>query len=208
MPPWARQPTTSYWPATTSPATSFGLKENGAPHLRQKPSLRPGWSSRPRPTGSPHRAQKRRFSATSALAMIASNGSRWGTAGTSIRPAPSWLRTLPVVRAVVARRARAVAEPLGRAVAAGGGGGGGSGSRRRDGLGGRCHAAEVAIAVSDLPRATRLGAVHRSASWYRVTSSAAAPRSVGAVYSARWARSNSSTTSRFSSARSDRALPW
>ncbi len=44
--------------------------------------------------------------------MIASGGSRKGTAGTSIRPAPSWLRTLPVVRAVVARRARAVAEPI------------------------------------------------------------------------------------------------
>src|SRR6476661_1267856 len=79
MPPCARHPTISYWSATTSPATSFGLKENGPPHLRQKPSSRPGWPSRDRPTGSPQRAQKRRFSATSALAMIASDGSRWGT---------------------------------------------------------------------------------------------------------------------------------
>ena len=38
------QPTTSYWPATTSPAASWGSNENGVPHLRQNPEVRPGHS--------------------------------------------------------------------------------------------------------------------------------------------------------------------
>ena len=105
MPPWARQPTTSYWRATTSPAPSFGSNENGAPHLRQKPDVRPGAPSRPRPTGSSHRAQKRRFSGTIGLTITASAGSRKGTAGISTSPAPSRLRLPVLVPPVAVRRA-------------------------------------------------------------------------------------------------------
>src|SRR6476469_8142193 len=122
MPPCATQPATSYWPATTSPLTSLGLNENGAPHLRQKPSSRPGFPSRDRPTGSPQRAQKRQFSATSGVAMIAVDGSLDGAAGRSLSPAPSWLRADPVTRAVVPRRARAVADPMVRATVSDGAG--------------------------------------------------------------------------------------
>ena len=42
MPPWATAPTTSYWPATTTPAPSWGSNENGVPHFRQNPDVRPG----------------------------------------------------------------------------------------------------------------------------------------------------------------------
>ena len=58
------------------------------PHLRQKPSVRPGFPSRPRPTGSPQLEQNRLRSGTCGLAMIAVIGSLYGTGGTSISPAP------------------------------------------------------------------------------------------------------------------------
>src|SRR3954463_12525763 len=88
MPPCARQPTTSYCPATTSPAASFGVNEKCAPQLRQNPSARPGVPSRERPTGSPHRAQKRRDSATEGAASTAPAGSRYGVGAIVTRPAP------------------------------------------------------------------------------------------------------------------------
>ena len=67
----------------------------------------PGASSRPRPTGSSQRAQKRRLSGTTAAASssTASDGSRNGTAGISTRPAPRRAaRARAAVRPVVARR--------------------------------------------------------------------------------------------------------
>src|SRR6478735_5068149 len=88
MPPWARQPATSYWSATTSPAASFGVKEKCAPQPRQKPSERPGAPSRALPTGSSQRAQNRRDSATAALTSTASAGLRYGVGGISTSPAP------------------------------------------------------------------------------------------------------------------------
>ena len=42
MPPWARQPTTSYWPPTSAPgAAACGSKSNGVRHFGQKPLVRP-----------------------------------------------------------------------------------------------------------------------------------------------------------------------
>src|SRR6266487_2537037 len=102
MPPWARQPTTSYWPATKSPAASFGANEKRAPQLRQNPSERPGAPSRERPTGSPQPPQKRRASSTAGFSSTALAGSRYGVAGISTRPAPRRLRA--VVRPVPERR--------------------------------------------------------------------------------------------------------
>src|SRR4051794_28984186 len=96
MPPWARQPTTSYWALTTSPEASLGLNENGAPHVAQKPSVRPGWSPRDRPTGSLQRAQKRRLSATSGASITAPAGSRCSTGSTSTSPTPNRRRTAAV----------------------------------------------------------------------------------------------------------------
>ena len=64
MPPCARQPTTSYWPPTRAPGSSFGVNENGVRHFGQKPSVRPGRPSRERPTGAPQMEQKRLSSAT------------------------------------------------------------------------------------------------------------------------------------------------
>src|ERR1700704_1750062 len=104
IPPWATGPTTSYWPPTKSPAPSFGSNENGAPHLRQNPEVRPGEPSRPRPTGSSQREQNRRLSGTMGLASTASEGSRDGTGGTSTRPAPSRLAPLVCVRDEPPRR--------------------------------------------------------------------------------------------------------
>src|SRR5947208_6755944 len=113
MPPWARQPTASYWPATSSPGRSFGSNENGPPHLRQKPAVRPGSPSRPRPTGSLQRPQKRRLSGTIAESpSTASAGSRNGTGGISTSPAPRRPRALVRVRPVVARRAVPVADTV------------------------------------------------------------------------------------------------
>src|SRR5690606_39298753 len=88
-PPWARQPSTSYCPPTRSPGRSFGVKENRVPHLGQNPSVRPGRSPRPRPTGSPQLLQKRLPSATCGSDSTAVDGSRYGTRGTSTSPAPS-----------------------------------------------------------------------------------------------------------------------
>ena len=105
MPPWARQPTTSYWPATTTPEPSCGSNENGVPHLRQNPDVRPGAPSRPRPTGSSQKGQKRRLSGTAAASpSTACAGSRNGTGSISISPAPRCARALARVRPVVARR--------------------------------------------------------------------------------------------------------
>jgi hypothetical protein len=82
----------------------LGSNENGAPHLRQKPLVRPCSPSRLRPTGSSQRAQKRRLSGTIGLAITASDGSRAGTSGTSTSPAPRRLRVLVCARADVDRR--------------------------------------------------------------------------------------------------------
>src|SRR6478752_6331732 len=150
MPPCATQPATSYWPATTSPLTSLGLNENGAPHLRQKPSSRPGVPSRDRPTGSLQRAQKRRFSATSGVAMIAVEGSRDGAAGRSMIPAPSWLREDPEARAVVPRRARAVAEPIVRATVSDGAGIEPTAAGAPAGLGAMPHTSQYPSAIAPL----------------------------------------------------------
>src|SRR5260370_16827097 len=98
-PPKARPPSTSYCPATSSPAVSFGVNENRAPQFRQNPSVRPARPSRPRPTGCSQLAQKRLFSGTCGSASTALAGSRYGTGGISTRPAPSWPRAdLPLVR--------------------------------------------------------------------------------------------------------------
>src|SRR5450755_3129760 len=104
MPPWARHPATSYCPPTTSPASSLGANENGAPHLRQKPSGRPGSPSRARPTGASQRPQKRRLSGTDGAARTAADGSRDSMEGISTKPAPSRLRPLGRVLVVAARR--------------------------------------------------------------------------------------------------------
>src|SRR5947209_2793370 len=104
MPPWARHPTTSYWPATSSPGPSFGSNENAAPHLRQNPAARPGWPFRLRPTGSSQPAQKRRLSGTLGSVSTASAGSRAGTAGISTRPAPRRLWPAWRVRVLPERR--------------------------------------------------------------------------------------------------------
>ena len=83
------QPTTSYWPPTRSPATSFGVNENGRPQLLQKPSVRPGLPSRERPTCSSQLAQNRFDSGTLGSVRTASSGSGRGTGSISTRPAPS-----------------------------------------------------------------------------------------------------------------------
>src|SRR6266568_748771 len=102
-PPWARQPSTSYWPPTRSPGWSFGVKENGVPQLRQKPSASPGRPSRARPTGCSHRGQKRLLSGTCGSARTALAGSWAGTGGISTRPAPRFPRDDLLVLARVPR---------------------------------------------------------------------------------------------------------
>src|SRR6185437_4978709 len=98
-PPKARQPSTSYCPATRSPGSSFGLNENRVPQLRQKPSVSPARPSWPRPTGCSQPAQKRRLSGTCGSARMALAGSRYGTGGISTSPAPSRPRAeRPLVR--------------------------------------------------------------------------------------------------------------
>ena len=67
---------------------SEARNENGAPQAAQNPSVRPGCPSRLRPTGSSHRAQKRRCSATVGSVITAVAGSRAGTGGMSTIPAP------------------------------------------------------------------------------------------------------------------------
>jgi hypothetical protein len=49
----------------------LGVKENALPHFGQKPSVRPGWPSRDRPTGEPQFGQFRFSSATRGSFMIA-----------------------------------------------------------------------------------------------------------------------------------------
>ncbi|GAB3501323.1 hypothetical protein GCM10027575_02490 [Phytohabitans suffuscus] len=68
------------------------------PQLGQNPSLRPGLPSRPRPTGSSHLLQKRRDSETLGSRMTAVAGSRSGTRGSSMSPAPSPPRDDPRLR--------------------------------------------------------------------------------------------------------------
>jgi hypothetical protein len=83
------------------------VNEKGWPHFEQKPSVRPGASSRLRPTGSSHTAQKRLCSATTASVNTALAGSCSGIDGISINPAPRRLRADDVVFAVVRREPRA-----------------------------------------------------------------------------------------------------
>ncbi|GAB3694986.1 hypothetical protein GCM10028793_16510 [Nocardiopsis oceani] len=65
------------------------------PHWRQNPSVRPGCSPRDRPTFSVQLPQKRFFSDTTGLVMIASDGSLAGTSGTWTMPRPSMPRLEP-----------------------------------------------------------------------------------------------------------------
>ena len=114
-------PTTSYWPPTIVPGVSEARNENGAPHERQNPSVRPGRPLRVRPTGSSQREQKRRCSATVGSAITAVGGSRAGMGGMSTMPAPrrprltvvdvlgltgrrraGWRRTVPLTRGLTA----------------------------------------------------------------------------------------------------------
>src|SRR5450759_3030587 len=102
-PPWARRPSTSYWPPIRSPDWSFGVKENGVPQLRQKPSVSPGRPSRARPTGCSHRGQNRLLSATCGSARTALACSWAGTGGISSRPAPRFPRDDALAAARVPR---------------------------------------------------------------------------------------------------------
>src|ERR1700733_10937571 len=88
-PPWARHPSTSYCPATSSPGTSLGLKEYLVRQFGQNPSVRPGLPSRDWPTSCPQLPQNRRLSGTRGSARTAVAGSSASTGGTSTRPAPS-----------------------------------------------------------------------------------------------------------------------
>src|SRR4029079_11102285 len=97
MPPWARQPTTSYWPPTSAPGCSFGSKSNGVRHFGQKPFDRPGAPSRERPTCAPQTEQNRLSSGTVGGSNNAWRGSVTGTDGTWVRPAPSRDVCVPVV---------------------------------------------------------------------------------------------------------------
>src|SRR5689334_9944381 len=108
------QPTTSYCPPTTSPGRSFGVNEYGARHFGQKPSVRPGFPSRDRPTGEPHDEQKRFSSGTDGFASTAERGSATGAAGTFVMPAPRcWTRFVAVTSRRVGRLRPARAEPIG-----------------------------------------------------------------------------------------------
>ena len=67
-------------------------------HFGQKPSVRPGWPSRLRPTAAPQLAQNRLSSATSGSAMMTERGSGTGADGTEVMPAPrrwDWVRVEP-----------------------------------------------------------------------------------------------------------------
>ena len=69
-------------------------------HLGQKPSVRPGWPSRDRPTGLPQFGQKRLSSGTCGLTMIACAASIAGLGGTVVEagaePSPRSGWTTPV----------------------------------------------------------------------------------------------------------------
>src|SRR6202161_1884038 len=88
-PPCARQPRTSYCPATSSPGASLGLKEKRVPHCRQNPSVRPARPFTDWPTRSPQLPQTRRISAPGGRAGMGVGGAGAGTGGTSTSPAPS-----------------------------------------------------------------------------------------------------------------------
>src|SRR5215472_11586891 len=103
------QPSTSYWPATSSPGCSFGANENLLPQLEQNPSTSPGVPSRLRPTGRSHEPQNRLPSATTGLASTAAAGSRAGTGGISTSPAPRCPRA---DRLLPARMRRLPVRPL------------------------------------------------------------------------------------------------
>jgi hypothetical protein len=87
------------------------VKEKRVPQVRQNPSVLAGEPSRPRPTGSLQLAQKRWLSPTVGLAMSADVGSRYGTDGTSTKPAPSRRLAASFARVVPDRLSAAVAEP-------------------------------------------------------------------------------------------------
>ena len=82
MPPWAKQPITSYCPLSRLPATSVGSKSNGVRHLAQKPLVRPGAPSRERPTADWHTLQYRFSSATTGGFIRLCCGSTSGIGGT------------------------------------------------------------------------------------------------------------------------------
>ena len=65
------------------------MNENGLRHCAQKPSVRPGWPSRERPTAAPQDGQTRLSSGTWGSLRIALAASTAGIAGTVVRPAPS-----------------------------------------------------------------------------------------------------------------------
>ena len=109
-------PATTYWPPTTSPSRSLGVKENGLRQVGQKPSVRPGWPSRERPTGDPHDGQVRRSSGTIGSLRTAPAASTAGTGGTVVRPAPSRaprsrVEDVPTRRVTLLPSAPARAEP-------------------------------------------------------------------------------------------------
>ncbi len=82
-------PATSYCPPTRSPAFSLGVNEKGLRQLGQKPSVRPGWPSRERPTAEPQFGQMRRSSGTIGSLSTAFAASTAGTGGMDVIPAPS-----------------------------------------------------------------------------------------------------------------------
>jgi hypothetical protein len=104
MPPWARAPATSYWPATRSPAASLAAKSKRAPQLGQKPAVRPGRSPWLRPTGLSQRVQNRRLSGTLGSAITTVAGSMVATGLISMMPAPTRLRRLVLPLPVCALR--------------------------------------------------------------------------------------------------------
>ena len=109
-------PATTYWPPTTSPSRSLGVKEKGLRQAGQKPSVRPGWPSRERPTGDPHDGQVRRSSGTIGSLRTAPAASIAGTGGIVVRPAPrraprSRVDDVPTRRVTLLPSAPARAEP-------------------------------------------------------------------------------------------------
>jgi hypothetical protein len=67
----------------------LGSKENAWRHFGQKPVVRPGCPSLPRPTGFPQLEQNRFSSGTTGSFMIALLASMAGNDGMVVRPAPS-----------------------------------------------------------------------------------------------------------------------
>ena len=85
------------------------MNENGVRQFGQKPSVRPGLSSRPRPTGLPQFEQNRFDSGSSATAMTAFSGSVGGSVGTVVSPAP---RRGPRRRVDVVPKRRVAFDPV------------------------------------------------------------------------------------------------